>query len=211
MNKVLILGASGAIAQHTIEKLQKNNKLELTLFARNANKINQFKNETTQIFQGDVLNESDLDNALKGQDIVYANLAGETDKMAEAIVKTMNQNGVKRLIFITSLGIYDEVPGKFGEWNSQMIGGYLGPFKRAAEAIENSNLDYTIVRPAWLYNSEETEYETTQKGEDFGGTEISRKAVGTYVANVIENPENDVRASVGINKPNTKGNKPSFY
>ena len=25
---------------------------------------------------------------------------------------------VKRLIFVLSLGIYDEVPGKFGEWNN---------------------------------------------------------------------------------------------
>lgn len=49
---------------------------------------------------------------------------------------------VKRLIFVLSLGIYDEVPGKFGEWNNAVIGEPLKPFRRAADAIEL--LDWNI-------------------------------------------------------------------
>ena len=56
---------------------------------------------------------------------------------------------MKRLIFVLSLGIYDEVPGKFGEWNNATIGEDLKPFRHAADAIEASKLDYTIIRPAW--------------------------------------------------------------
>lgn len=210
-SKVLILGAGGAIAQHVIERLQKNADLELTLFARNTQTINKYKNAHTKIVESDVLKQKDLNEALEGQAIVYANLAGAVDKMAEAIVKAMEQSPAKRLIFVTSLGIYNEIPGKFGEWNNRMIGSALKTYRKAADIIEASTLDYTIIRPAWLQDEDEVDYETTQKGEAFKGTEVSRKSVGAYIADIILNPGKDSKASVGINKPGTDGDKPGFY
>ncbi|WP_435137212.1 SDR family oxidoreductase [Formosa sp. A9] len=211
MKNALILGASGAIAQHTIEKLQKNNNINLTLFARNTNKIKQFESPNTKIVEGDVLNKSDLKEALKNKDIVYANLSGAMENLAKAIVSEMEESQTKRLVFVTSLGIYNEIPGKFGEWNDRMIGNALKTYRKAADIIEASDLDYTIVRPAWLQDEDEVNFETTQKGEDFKGTEVSRKSVGNYIADLIEHPEKDSKASIGINKPGTQGDKPSFY
>lgn len=208
--KVLVLGANGAIAQHVIAFLQHKENIELTLFARNAEQLAEFKS-FSKIIEGDVLNTNDLNEAAKGQDIIYANLSGTVDKMAKEIVTAMNANGVKRLIFVTSLGIYKEVAGKFGEWNEMMIGSDLIPYRKAADVIEKSDLDYTIVRPSWLTNNDETDYETTQKGEPFRGTEVARKAVAAYITDIIENPEKDIKASVGVNKPGIYGDKPAFY
>lgn len=131
--------------------------------------------------------------------------------MAKSIVETMESSGVRRLIFVTSLGIYNEIPGTFGKWNNSMIGSALKTYRRAADVIEDSELEYTIVRPAWLTDSDEIDYETTQKGEPFKGTEVSRTSVAAYIADVIEHSEKDSRASVGVNKPGTDGDKPSFY
>ena len=44
--------------------------------------------------------------------MVYANLAGEMAQQARAIVDAMRATGLKRLIFISSMGIYGEVPGE---------------------------------------------------------------------------------------------------
>jgi hypothetical protein len=52
---------------------------------------------------------------------------------------------------VLALGIYDEVSGKFGGWNNPTIGEDLKPFRRAADAINASKLDFTILRPAWLH------------------------------------------------------------
>lgn len=210
MKQVLILGASGAIAQHVINFLIDDKSIALTLFARNANQLHHYKNKA-KIIEGDVLNEKQLNDAIAGKDIVYANLAGAVDKMASQIVKAMEANAVKRLLFVTSLGIYNEVPGKFGEWNSRMIGSVLKTYRKAADIIEASELDYTVVRPAWLQDEDEVDYETTHKPQPFKGTEVSRKSVAAYIADVIQHPSKDVKASVGVNKPNTDGNKPSFY
>jgi uncharacterized protein YbjT (DUF2867 family) len=207
--KVLILGAGGAIAHHVIGFLQHHKNIELTLIARDKAKLRQYKSSAHII--GDVLVKKDLDMAIKEQNIVYANLAGSVDKMAKAIVSSMTSNGVQRLIFIASLGIYKEIPGKFGEWTESMIGPDLLPYRKAADIIESSGLDYTIVRPSWLTDEDEVDYETTQKGQPVRGTEVSRKAVATYILDIIMHPGKDERSSVGLNKPGAYGDKPSFY
>ncbi|WP_374033739.1 SDR family oxidoreductase [Bdellovibrio bacteriovorus] len=207
--KVLILGAGGAIAQHAIDFLNDEKALELTLFLRNTKQVKQFKNMI--VTEGDVLNEKQLNNAMKGQDIVYANLSGNMEKMAELIVNSMKANNVRRLIFIASLGIYDEIPGKFGEWNRKMIGAELVTYRKAADVIEASGLEYTIVRPAWLTDADVVDYELTQKNEPFKGTEVSRKSVGAFVADLILHPQKEVKSSVGVDQPGTEGDKPSFY
>lgn len=61
--------------------------------------------------EGDATNFEDVNRAMEDVDIVLASLSGELDKEAQTIVDAMNANNVKRLIFVTSIGIYNEVPG----------------------------------------------------------------------------------------------------
>ena len=122
----------------------------------------------------------------------------------------MQAAGIKRLIFVLALGIYDEVPGKFGDWNRQAIGEDLKPFRRAGDAIEASGLDYTLIRPAWLTDEDEIDYETTAKGEAFRGTVVSRRSVADLIAAIIRSPATDIHANLGVNKPGTDADKPYF-
>ena len=208
MTKVLVLGASGQIARQAIPMLA-NQGETLTLFARNAARIDA--PQGARIIEGDVLDTTSLEAALEGQDVVYANLGGEISKQAEVLVSAMNKTGVKKLIFILSLGIYQELPEPFNTWNQEMIGETLKDYRHAADVIEASDLDYTIVRPAWLTNNDETDYETTSRDEQFKGTEVSRKAVAAFVASVVAEPAAHARTNVGVNKPGTDGDKPAWY
>ena len=212
MVKVLILGANGQIARLATAQLV-DAKADLRLFLRNANRLQSEKTGRAEIIDGDAANVADLTQAMAGVDVVYANLAGyNIEQQAKSVVAAMTQTGIKRLIWVSTLGIYDEVPGKFGQWNHQMLDdGYLPTYAAAAKVIEASELDYTIIRPAWLDNKDEVDYELTQKGEAFKGTEVSRKSVATYIVHLINNPSEQVRRSVGINKPNTDGDKPAWY
>ena len=80
-----------------------------------------------------------------------------------------------------------------------------------ADEISASDLDYTIIRPAWLTDKDEVDYETTKRGEKFKGTEVSRKSIGNLVAEVIANPAKYARQDLGVNKPNIDGDKPAWY
>ena len=212
MTRVLILGAGGQIARWVIAELAGDPSCELTLFLRDARKLAAPQPARARVVEGDVLDRERLDAAMAGQHIVYANLAGDDlDAQAGAVVAAMQAAGVRRLVFVASLGIYDEVPGKFGAWNRREIGAYLPPYRRAADAIEASGLDATVLRPAWLSDADEVDYETTAKGQPFKGTEVSRCSVAALIAAIVRDPGLHSRADIGVNKPHTDGDRPSFY
>lgn len=212
MVKVAVLGAHGQVAKLTEEMLFADNDVDTTLFLRNASRLSKDKDKAT-IIDGDATKEADLEKAIKGQDVVYANLAGTgtIDKQARAVIEAMDKLGVKRLIWISTLGIYDEVAGKFGEWNKETLGNYITEYAKAAKRIEDSDLDYTIVRPSWMTNKDEVDYQKSKKGEPITNTEVSRKSIASYVYELIKNPSEDVHESIGLEKPGTEGDKPSWY
>lgn len=208
---VLVLGAGGQIARWVIRMLADAGGVDLTLLLRDAGRLDGSAPANARVVEGDVLDRNLLSSVTPAQDIVYANLSGDDiDDQADCIIDSMIESEVGRLIFVTTVGIYDEVPGRFGEWNRGMIGPYLPPFRRAADAIERSGLDYTILRPAWLTDYDEVDYETTAKGDLFKGTEVSRKSVADLIVSIIHAPGLHSRESIGVNKPNTDGDKPAF-
>lgn len=213
MSTVLILGANGHIAQLAEKQLISETNHTLRLFARKARRVKVIDSARESVIEGDATDADAVKAAAAGADIVYANLGnGSIEQQARAVVKGLDEAGVKRLIWISTLGIYDEVPGAFGKWNHQMLdGGYLETYEAAAKVIEGSDLDYTIIRPAWLSNKDIVSYETTQKGESFKGTEVSRKSIADLVVKLINDPTKEIGHSLGVNQPNTDGSKPSFY
>ncbi len=190
MKNVIILGASGNIARHVIDILVKNNDINLTLFLRSKSRLKNKNIPECRIIEGNVLDSNQLKEAITGQDIVYANLSGDLEAMAKNIVKAMDQNGVKRLIFICSIGIYD-VP----------VRTVLKPYRKAADVIEASDLEYTILRPTWFTNVDEVNYEITRKGDPERGSVISQKSLATLITKIIKFPENYIRENLGVNKP----------
>lgn len=212
MTNVLIIGANGKIARIAERFMIADENVQVTLFLRRAARLDGLKDQVKAIIEGDASNEQELAQAMAGQDVVYANLAGENIvAQAQAVRVAMEQSGVQRLIWISTIGIYDEVPGKFGEWNKNILGDYITNYRAAADQIEQSALDYTIIRPAWLTDKDEVDYELTQKGEDFKGTEVSRKSIAALVYHLVINQQEHVRESLGVNKPGTDGDKPAWY
>jgi uncharacterized protein YbjT (DUF2867 family) len=190
MKNVIILGASGNIAKHVIDILVEENDINLTLFLRNKSRLRNTDISKCRIIEGNVLDINQLKKSITGQDIVYANLSGDLESMAKNIVKAMNDEGVKKLIFICSIGIYD-VP----------LRSVLKPYRKAADVIEASDLEYTILRSTWFTNADEVDFEITRKGEPEKGSVISQKSLATLITKIIESPENYIRENLGVNKP----------
>ncbi|MGW4563796.1 NAD(P)H-binding protein [Streptomyces sp. NPDC004561] len=207
--KVLVLGAGGQIARWAVGMLG-DEDVELTLLARDHRRLTNVPREA-RVIEGDVLDAEVLGAAVQGQDVVYANLAGRIDEQARRIVAAMEDAGVRRLVFVTALGIHAEVPGEFGRWNTQTIGSsVLTTYRAAADAITASRLDYTILRPARLSDNDEIDFEVTQRDEPFKGTVVSRKSVAALAVQIIKDPTRWVRADLGVNKPGTDGDRPVF-
>lgn len=191
MNKILILGASGSLAKVVIPKLLENPNNHLTLFVRNPNSVAHFQHEKINIIAGDVLDLTALTSAMAGRDFVYAGLSGSLKHMADNVVQAMGGAGVKRLIWISSMGIYDET--------GENHGSILDPYKHSTQVIEAADLDYTIIRPAWFDNGA-VDYVLTQKGEPLKGRSVSRASIADLIEKIIKNPNDFKQKSVGIGR-----------
>ena len=212
MKKIVLLGATSNISKYLIPMLLEKSDNEITLFARRANQRLTEYNENSQItlIDGDWNNISDLQEAIKGQDIVYM-ATGHFVEANQNIVKVMKEEHVKRLIVAGGLGIYDEVAGKFGKWNARMMGDYTN-IKKAAAVIDNSGLDYTFLRMSWLYNQDGNyNYDIVPQGQPMKGTQVTRQAVAKLISNIIASPDLYKSQSIGVVEPNTEWDKPSFY
>jgi len=195
MKKVIVIGATGSLAKFVIEDLKQLNGVQVTLFLRNKDRLSKMLAEGCNVIEGDATNYNAVSECIKGQDIVYINLAGDLEKMATNIVKAMKDNSVKRVIAISSIGIY-ETPLKQ----------VLIPYRKLADIIEMSGLDYTILRPDWFTNGDEIDYTLTHKGEPETGTAISRRSIAAFVASLVEHPELHAHENLGISKPVNKKN-----
>lgn len=191
MTRVLILGANGQLARNTTRMLLDETDAELTLYLRRAHRLRNPDPERVTIVEGDVLDAATLESAMKGHDVVYANLAGAMKRQAECIVAAMHTTGVTRLIFISSMGIYGEVPG-------ESYGSILDPYRDSAAVIEASDLDYTILRPGWFTRNEEIDYALTQKGEPFKGHDVSLNSISDLITKVTVTPALHSRQSLGV-------------
>ncbi|MBZ5752670.1 NAD(P)H-binding protein [Metabacillus rhizolycopersici] len=213
--KILILGAAGQISSMLTNELRNKTDHSIVLYARNGLKrLTTIYDSREVIFDGDFKDKDKLIDAMKDVDLVYINDMGD-DVSTKTIIDTMHNAGVRRVIAASVLGIYDEVPGAFGEWNKRMIGG--SPRMRSqiesARMLENSNLDYTLLRLTWLYNQGgNTKYLITQKGEPFKGAQVTRQAVTQLIMDIIEEKSAKYhQTSLGVGEPGTDWAKPSFY
>ncbi|MCE5089692.1 NAD-dependent dehydratase [Staphylococcus devriesei] len=211
MQTILIIGANGKVSMEATKIFLEDSNFNVDLFLRNAHRLPDYASNRITVYEGDAKNVEDLEQALNNVDIVFASLSGSLDIEARAIIDAMNNKNVQRLIFIAAPGIYDELPTKFNEFNKEQFGDKLIKYRKASDIIEDSNIDYTIIRPAWLTFKNETDYEVTDKNSEFKGTEVSRRSVANLAVRIAKNPELYSKQNIGVNKPNTDGDKPAWF
>ncbi|WP_010543616.1 NAD(P)H-binding protein [Sphingomonas elodea] len=194
MTNLLVIGAYGQIARVATGLLLDRTDARLTLYLRRASRLDRLAaHSRIDIVEGDATDAAALEQAMAGQDIVYANLAGDMARQAKAIIAAMQKTGVRRLIFISSMGIYGEVPG-------QRYRNVLDPYRDSAAAVEQSGLDYTVIRAAWLNDDDVIAYGTTRKGEPFANPDatVSRKSIGDLIVRLVTEPGFGIGESFGV-------------
>jgi len=120
-----------------------------------------------QVIQGDVANADSVRNAIKGQDAVLSALGAASPFKFDSvvvegmshIVRAMDQEGVKRLIYMSVAGVHESRDG---------VGfaiKYIAPMLLRTEIaghtareniIRQSTLDWTILHPTTLINGPHT-------------------------------------------------------
>lgn len=189
--RALILGANGSLARHTLPFLLADTTADVTLYLRRAHRLRNPDPARVRVVEGDVLDTARLQEAMRGQDVVYANLSGDLARQARSIIDAMHDAGVQRLIFISSMGIYGEVPG-------ERYRSVLDPYRDAARLVEASDLDYTVLRPGWFVHESHQRLVLTARDEPFVGHDVSLDALSQLIVSLIQTPGLHVRESLGV-------------
>lgn len=119
---------------------------------------------------GDALEQAVLRKAMQGQNAVYCAISGEQlPQVAENLVSVMSEMKVQRLIFTAAVGIYNEIPDQMDGKDNLVNNPAQLPNRKAADIIEASKLNYTIIRPGFLRPGDPNDFVLTMKGENARG------------------------------------------
>ena len=193
--KILVLGATGSVGRLVVQQAAERGH-QVTAFVR-GDQANVPLHGAT-VTRGDVLDKQALLTALAGQDaVVYAigvKSTGPTTLFSQStrlLISAMEQQGVARLICITGVGA-GETKGHGGFLYDHVIfplftKNRYADKERQEELIRQSNLDWTIVRPAPF--NETRPHRDFQIVTEVGNVvlrKVSRGEVASFVISELE-------------------------
>ena len=159
--KVLVFVASGATGYNLVSQaLEKGHHVRA--FVRDPSKLT-IENKNLSIFQGDVSNYQQVEDAVKDQEVVISALGAATPfkrnfmliKGIENIVGAMTKLHVERLVYQSFLGVKEnrkELGFLLDRIVSLVLKSSIQDHEVKEDIITSSNLQWTIVRCPTLTN-----------------------------------------------------------
>lgn len=190
--RILVIGATGATGRQIVEQGLAQGH-HVTALVRNPDKFDMQHN-SLQVMKGDVLDPASL-LTMQEQDAVISSLGSKKiglepvtllSEGTKNLLQAMESRSVKRLICITGLGA-GESKGHGGLLYDKLIlplilGRIYDDKDRQEAVIRQSNLDWTIIRPAVLTNDPpKGNYRVLRDLTGFTAGKISRADVAAFV------------------------------
>lgn len=160
--RLLIVGATGGTGRQLVAQALERG-YTVTALVRNPSRL-PLTDPRLVVIQGDVLDYASVESAMRGQDAVISALGhkrylGPTRILSNGtsnILRAMEENGVRRLICETTLGIGSSA-GRLGLYYTLFVIPVILPFyfwdkTRQERLIAASNREWVIVRPGALTN-----------------------------------------------------------
>lgn len=149
------------------------------------------------VVRGDALNEEDVIRAMEGQDILVGSVEGDVLAMAKNIVNTLGKTSVKRIIWISGMGIHGEVKGAAGLMY-KTLAKTRPTYIEATDLIAASPAIITVLRCPAINKGGDTSYDLTTEDEQPRCQNVDVVAIGQCVADLIEHEDRGVNESLGI-------------
>lgn len=192
---VLVLGAGGVLGSEITRQLEQYSEVEQTCYDIHHIVYNRTNGSN---IKADVRDEAALKAAVKGQDYVVCSLNGDWLAQAHSLVSVLKEQNNVHIIWVTGMGIHNEVAGIHGLiWKryAAMYPDYI----EAADCIAGSGIPYTLIRTADLTESDKTTYHLHRAGEKAHSRYVSRTAVAMLICKIILSKDNyGMNESIGI-------------
>lgn len=194
MKRVLVLGAGGVLGSEITRQLEQP---DIQQVCYDICPI-PYERSNGRNVCADVCNEIDLREAAEKQDFVVCSLNGDWLAQAKMLTKVLHGRQDVRIIWVTGMGIHNEVTGIHGlMWRryAAMYPDYI----RAADCIAGSGIPYTLVRTADLTVADRKTYHLHHAGEKAHSRWVSRAAVACLIVEIIQSGDGvGLNESIGI-------------
>lgn len=181
MKHVLILGANGVLGSEITRQLEQYPEIAQVCY--DIHRISYIRENGTNV-QADVCDENALRKAVEGQDYVVCSLNGNWLAQAKTLASVLKEQQNVRIIWVTGMGIHNEVAGLYGlVWRHYAT--IYPDYIRAADYISDSGIPYTLIRTADLTESDHVSYHLHQPGEKAHSRYVSRAAVAKLITKII--------------------------
>lgn len=197
MKKVVIFGAAGHTGKYLTRKMQSIADIELSVFVRDPAKFGDMDMTGVNIITGDALDMVDVLRAMEGQDVLLCSLEGNVLTMAKNIVAALEETSVKRIIWITGMGIHHEIKGLRGMMLNQLAK-QRPDYIEAADTIAASGAVTTLLRCPGIQDGDNEVYELTREGVQPSHRNVDRAAIAQCMADMIRDETMGVNESLGI-------------
>lgn len=206
--RIVVFGATGLTGREVVAAALARGHA-VTAFVRSPEKIADM--DGVSIVQGDITNARHVGGAIKDQDAVVSELGGDKPwhRSPEIvtgignIIGACRKHGVERLIYQSALGVGDSRDAVRGTVLGIAVPFLLRkPFADHAQneqAIRESDLAWTIVRPTSLSRDEATGEWRSGPDVELPSTlnRIARADVAAFILDELER-EGDVREAVNL-------------
>lgn len=190
--KIILLGATGGLGKEILKQGLEQGYL-IKALVRTPDKV-ETKHELLKVVRTDVMKDSkdSLADLLAGSDAVVSALGtgmnlGITKLYSEGtskLIKAVQQSNIRRLVVVSSSGTdpTTEEPWWY-LWlvRRLLVNVYVDQARMEERIINTKNLDWTIVRPSQLTNSDKKKYRVRLRHNPKGGYQISRADVADFM------------------------------
>ena len=197
MKKVVIFGAAGHTGKYITRKMRSIADIELSVFVRDPQKFEGMDLDGVNVIQGDALKPEDVKHAMEGQDVLLCSLDGNVLPMAKNIVAALAETSVKRIIWITGMGIHHEICGIHGIMLNQLAK-KMPEYITAADTIAASSAVTTLLRCPGIRDGENENYSLTREGEKPACWVVDRAAIARCMADMVTDPTPVPNESPGL-------------
>lgn len=197
MKKVVIFGAAGFTGKYITRKMLKAADVELSVFVRNPDKFGDMDMSSVNIIKGDAMNADDVRKAMDGQEIMLCSLDGDVLTMAKNIVSALDKTGVRRIVWITGMGIHREITGARGIMLN-MYAKKRPEYIEAADTIAASSAVTTLLRCPGIKDGDNEHYELTPEGVQPAHRDVDRAAIAQCMADIVADETLGANESLGI-------------
>lgn len=137
---ILVIGGTGMLGQ-PVSHCLKEAGFQTRIMTRDLQKARKIFDDSFEVFAGDPMDTSCLEEALDGCHAVHISLPTEVEQqVAEAVARLAPKHGVERLSYISGATVAEE-----NRWFPMINRKFL-----AEKVIREAGIPYTIFCPTWV-------------------------------------------------------------